>query len=266
MVAVEEGTLAGGLPYFSFGSGPPLVVFAGLSPTHENPHGVGLWLEQQTLGPFAKQFTVYGVNRRPGLAPGTTIADIASDYAKALSDRFGGPVGIIGISTGGSVVQQFAIDHPELVRHLVVASSACRLGERGRDAQRRVAERARAGDVRGGYWELGRPLVTHPIGQKIAGGLMWALGPYVTGRHDDPSDMIVTIEAEDVFDATPDLHRISAPTLVVGGDRDGFYSPDLFRATAAGIPGGRLCLYEGKGHVGALGKRFAKDSLAFLAT
>ena len=266
MAAVKKGTLAGGLPCFSFGSGPPLVVFAGLTAAHENPRGAALWLEQQTLGPFAKQHTVYGVNRRPGLSTGTTIADIASDYATALSDRFGGPVDVIGISTGGSVCLQFAIDHPELVRHLVVASSACRLGERGRDAQRRVADRARAGDLRGEYWELGHPLVTHPFGQKIAGGLMWALGPYVTGRHDDPSDMIVTIEAEDVFDATPDLHRISAPTLVVGGDRDGFYSPDLFRATADGIPGGRLCLYEGKGHVGALGKRFGQDALAFLTT
>jgi pimeloyl-ACP methyl ester carboxylesterase len=85
------------------------------------------------------------------------------------------------------------------------------------------------------------------------------------GRHDDPTDMIVTIEAEDRFDVTAQLHRITAPTLVVGGDRDAFYSPEIFRATADGIPNGRLRLYEGKGHVGALGKQFAADVQAFLA-
>jgi pimeloyl-ACP methyl ester carboxylesterase len=264
MAPVREGTLSGGLPYYSFGDGPPLVLIAGLTMTHENPRGLARWLEQQTLRPFAPHFTVYAVNRRPGLAPGTTIADIAADYATALGDRFEGPLDIVGFSTGGSVALQFAIDHPQLVRHLVVASSACRLSDQGRAAQLRVAELARAGDQRGEYRELSKPLVKHPVMQEVSGWGAWLLGPWMMGRHDDPTDMIVTIEAEDVFDATPDLHRIAAPTLVVGGDRDGFYSPEIFRATADGIPNARLCLYEGKGHVGALGKRFAADTMAFL--
>jgi pimeloyl-ACP methyl ester carboxylesterase len=253
------------MPYYAFGAGPPLVVFAGLTMTHENPRGLALRLEQMTLKPFAERFTVYVVNRRPGLAHGTTMADIAADYASALPERFDGPVDVMGISTGGSVALQFAIDHPQLVDRLVIASSACRLGEQGRTAQRRVADLARAGDQRGEYRELSRPLVTHPWAQAASGWSAWALGPWMMGRHDDPTDMIVTIEAEDAFDATPDLHRITARTLVAGGDRDAFYSPEIFRATAEGIPNARLCLYEGKGHVGALGKRFATDTLEFLA-
>jgi pimeloyl-ACP methyl ester carboxylesterase len=264
VATVREGTFAGQMPFYAFGDGPPLVVFAGLTMTHENPRGLALRLEQMTLKPFGSRFTVYAVNRRPGLGEGTTMSDIAGDYATALADRFDGPVHVMGFSTGGSVALQFAIDHPQLVDHLVIASSAAHLSELGRSAQLRVADLARAGNQRGEYRELSRPLMTHPFGQLVSGWSAWLLGPWMMGRHDDPTDMIVTIEAEDVFDATPDLHRITAPTLVAGGDRDGFYSPEIFRATAAGIPNAELHLYEGKGHIGALGKRFAADTLEFL--
>jgi pimeloyl-ACP methyl ester carboxylesterase len=69
---------------------------------------------------------------------------------------------------------------------------------------------------------------------------------------DDPSDMLVTVAAEDVFDASAELPRITAPTLLVAGGRDRFYSPELFRETAERIPDGRLRLYQGKGHAGVL--------------
>lgn len=53
------------------------------------------------------------------------------------------------------------------------------------------------------------------------------------------------------------------PTLVAGGESDPFYSPTLFRETAAGIPNAKLCLYEKMGHP-AGGKQFRRDVLAFL--
>jgi pimeloyl-ACP methyl ester carboxylesterase len=239
-------------------------VIAGLTMTHENPRGLALRFEMSMLRPFGSHRTVYVVNRRRGLAPGTTMADIAADYAAALRDRFEIPVDVMGFSTGGSVALQLAIDDPAVVDHLLIASSACRLSDAGRAAQLRVAALARAGDQRGEYRELTKPSVRHPWLQTVSGWSAWVLGPWMMGRHADPTDMIVTIEAEDVFDATADLGRITAPTLVTGGDRDAFYSPELFRATAAGIPNAELCLYEGKGHMGSLGKRFARDALAFL--
>jgi len=49
----------------------------------------------------------------------------------------------------------------------------------------------------------------------------------------------------------------------VAGDEDPFYTPELFRETAAGIPNARLILYPGKGHAPS-GKRFRRDVLAFL--
>ena len=79
----------------------------------------------------------------------------------------------------------------------------------------------------------------------------------------DPSDLIITIEAEDRFDFRERLAQITAPTLVVAGERDPFYTPALFRETAAGIPNARLILYPDMGHP-AGGKQFQRDVLAFL--
>jgi pimeloyl-ACP methyl ester carboxylesterase len=65
----------------------------------------------------------------------------------------------------------------------------------------------------------------------------------------DPGDMLVTLEAEDAFDVRADLPRITAPTLVIGGTKDSFYSPELFEETAREVGDGRAHILAGWGHV-----------------
>ena len=65
---------------------------------------------------------------------------------------------------------------------------------------------------------------------------------------DDPGDMLVTLDAEDVFNLEADLPCITAPTLVIGGTKDVFYSRELFEGTARGVQDGRVHLFEGWGH------------------
>ncbi len=74
---------------------------------------------------------------------------------------------------------------------------------------------------------------------------------------------MITVEAEDKFNFKDRLAEIRAPTLVAGGMDDPFYTPELFRETAEGIPNARLALYAGVGHP-ASGKQFEQDVLAFL--
>jgi pimeloyl-ACP methyl ester carboxylesterase len=64
----------------------------------------------------------------------------------------------------------------------------------------------------------------------------------------DPTDVLVTLDAEDAFDVEADLPRVTAPTLAIGGAKDHFYSPELFQGTAAGVPDGRAPLFPGWGH------------------
>jgi pimeloyl-ACP methyl ester carboxylesterase len=263
--AAQEGTLEGGLPCLSFGQGPPLVVFPGIGMTNSNPTGIQRWGELRLLSPLARAFTVYRVGRRVGMRSGTTISDLANDYAVALEEEFDGPVDVLGISTGGSIALQLAVDKPTVLRRLVVAGAAYRLSEYGREFQRRTAELSAAGDRRG-LARMQAPDVTDSrLGRRIAGGLLWLAGPLFIRRDWDPSDMIATIEAEDAFDVGERLGEISTPTLIIGGGRDRFYPPELFRKTARRMPNARLVLYEDRAHGGTFAdRRFGRNVIAFL--
>jgi pimeloyl-ACP methyl ester carboxylesterase len=262
MQAVTEGRLSTGQPYLRLGEGPPLVVAPGLSPEHANPTGAWRRISLSWATPFAEHFTVYLVNRKVGLAPGATLADIAADYAGAIEHDIGEPVMLHGTSTGGSVALQLAIDHPALVRRMVLTAAACRLSPHGRQMQAEVARLTKEGDERRASAVLTGELAPRPLAYP-ARGLGWLMGGVFAAT--DPSDMLITIAAEDSFDAEPELTRVQAPTLVLGGTNDRFYSEDLFRRTAAGIPQGRAVLFPGKSHVYVASSKVAAGiALGFL--
>jgi pimeloyl-ACP methyl ester carboxylesterase len=243
---VRAGLLSGGLPYLVVGQGPPLVVLSGFTAEHANPTGAARRFALRPLQPLARHFTVYLVNRKPDLQPGSTITDLAGHYAHALQRTFGGPVAIIGISTGGSIAQQLAIDHPQLVDRLVLVAAACRLGPAGQRMQRDLARFTLAGRPRRAWAATGPELATTATGGRFYAALLWLAGAKLDPE--DPSDMLIVIDAEDRFDAASQLHRITAPTLIIAGERDRNYTPELFWETAERIPGARLRLYPGKGH------------------
>ena len=143
-VKLERGTL-GPFGVLEGGGGPPLVFLGGLSPEQGVDAAGTAWMNDSLLRPFARRRRVVFVNRRAGLPRGMTMAELAGEHAAAIRAAFGGPVDLAGISTGGSIAQQLAADHPELVRRLVLLSTACRLGPVGKTMQRRVAARVRRG-------------------------------------------------------------------------------------------------------------------------
>lgn len=251
MTSARQGILSGGLPYLAVGAGPPVVVLPGISGDNADPQGRDRRTQARAFRSLTSRFTVYVINRRPGLRAGATIRDLADDYACAIAHEFGGPVPVIGVSTGGSIAQLLAADHPRLVSRLVLVASAHRLAEPGRRVQRALARYAEAGRPRRAWAATGTALAGGTAGRCCFTVLLWLMGARMTPA--DPTDLLITVAAEDAFDAWPDLPRITAPALVIGGARDGFYTPESFRATAERIPGGRLLLYRTKGHVGSAG-------------
>lgn len=258
----DAGYLRCGMPYNRLGRGPrPLVVFQGL--LFENkPQFAGMHF---MYNPLAKDYTVYIVLRKPGMPAGYTLKDMADDYAKMMKEEFGRPLDVIGISTGGSIVQHFAADHPELVRRLVIHSSAYTLNDAAKRVQLQVAHLAQQGQWTKAYETYIRPGLPGADMQKYLSDVIIFLASRLMSINPpkDANDLAVTVAAEDKFDFKARLAQISAPTLVIAGTKDPFYTPELFRETAAGIPNARLILYEGMGHP-ASGKQFGRDLLAFL--
>jgi pimeloyl-ACP methyl ester carboxylesterase len=254
-----DTVLHGGLPCMVAGTGPPLVVLPGLSAEHGHPTGLDRRMQLGPVRSMTHLFTVHVVNLRPGLSPTTTMRELAADVAAAIEHEFAGPVAMMGTSTGGSVAQQVAVDQPDRVRRLVLVAAACRLSPEGRAVQRRLAEATQAGRPRAAWAAMGPALTSNRISGRLMAALLWLTGG--SSDPEDPTDMLATIRAEDAFDVCDDLHRITAPTLIIAGGRDGFYSTELFEQTARNIPGARLMLYPHRGHVGVITSSAARDQI-----
>jgi pimeloyl-ACP methyl ester carboxylesterase len=258
-----SGYFPNGLPYNRLGAGPrPLIVFQGL--LFENKPQAGMLVSGYNF--LGADYTVYVVLRKPGLPHGYTLKDMADDYARLIHDQFDPPLDLIGVSTGGSIAHHFAADHPDLLRRLVIHSSAYTLSPSAKRLQLDIARLAAQRQWVQAYKLMLSGLVpAKGLMKPVAKPLTWLAAQLIGrfGAPHDPNDLVVTVEAEDQFNFKDRLAQITAPTLVAGGTQDPFYTPDLFRDTAAGIPGARLALYPGVGHP-ASGKQFEQDLLAFL--
>ena len=250
-----------GMPYLAFGSGQPLLVLRGFMTVHANPVGLQRRFEVRLLTPLARHYRVFAIGRAPGLSSDASMAGIAREHAEAIRAEFGAAVDLLGISSGGSVALQLAADHPNVVRRLVLASAGYRLGTAAKEAQLRYVEAAATG--RRGAQFLAPFKVESTVGARLLAPLMWLLDPLIRPR--ETSDMVAFARAEDVFDLGPRLGEITAPTLVIAGERDRVYSPEIFQRTAQDVRNGQWIVYPGTGHGGTLtNRRFVSDVTTFL--
>jgi pimeloyl-ACP methyl ester carboxylesterase len=261
---IRESTVGDDLPCLVVGSGPPLVALPGSQPQNGNLAGRSRSFMVKPFLSLAERHTVHVVNRRPGVPEGATFADLAADLAGALRAGFGGPVDVLGYSTGGSLALQTAADHPDVVRRLVVVCSAYRLSSVGAQVTREYADRARAGKRAAPAFA---PVAARsPAGRAALRGFLWLIDPMMRPADGDHTDAIRVNEAELAFDVKDRLDRITARTLVVGGDRDPAYPVALLRETAAGVVDGRLIVYKGRNHNSVVSAaEFAGDVSGFLS-
>lgn len=262
---VEEGLLAGTLPYRAVGSGQTLLYFPPFAPYHELTTGFSGTIELNILRRFATGgFRVYQVNRRPGLASGTTMRDLAADYARALEQHFDQPVDIVGFSTGGAIALNFAAEYPHLLRRLVLASAAHRLSPVAWNASEKAAERAEARDRRGFQMAMAPAAALSKPAQIAAAAFGWLLAPLTLRRDWNPSDAVITLRADMTIDVDSRLSTVSTPTLIVCGDSDPSYPPEITAKLAQKLPNARRIVYPGTGHGVVLHKRFVPDLVEFL--
>jgi pimeloyl-ACP methyl ester carboxylesterase len=265
--ATETGTFPGELPYVRLGNGPEnLVILPGITLENEPPNRLAAWTYRLGFGRFAEGHTVYLINRRRDMPSGYTTQDMAAEYARVMEEELG-PSRVMGFSTGGSIAQYVALDHPELVQRLVLIVTASRLSEEGRETCERWRKLARGRRWRDLRADMASVNVTSEANKCLAGAFMTIFGRFVLGTPSDPSDFLTTLEADLGHDTTDRLPEISVPTLIIGGSEDPFFSEALLHETAGKIPGAELRVYEGVGHgvPKERKRRYEDDALAFLS-
>ena len=225
------------------GDGPPLVLIAGI------PAIASDWAPLAERLSGRRRVIAYD-NRGSGqstVTPGRyTTAQLAGD-AVALLDHLGiERADLFGMSLGGMIAQEIALRHPARVAHLVLGCTHAGFvhaihppkgaqraftmqtddwGER----MRALAPFALAGDVQ-------RDLLERFIAKKSA-------------DVQDPAGYEAQIQAVLNHDALDRLGGIDAPTLVITGDDDRVIPGANSEVLAERIPGARLEVIAGAGHV-----------------
>jgi pimeloyl-ACP methyl ester carboxylesterase len=246
-VAIQRG-MAGNFPYAAVGSGRPVVICSGLWPTtgvESNSLVEGALGPVRDLGAGRRLIVL---NRRARLPAGMSISALAAEYAETIREHFGGRVDVVGSSTGGSIAQQLAADHPDTVGRLVLLSTACRLGRVGRESQSRVAAALRAGHTRAALAHIAGELAPRGLRVAVRAAALIA-APHIVPDAQSRADLATTLEAEDGFDLAACAKPITARTLIVVGGRDRFYSRELFEETAKLIQNSTLAVFPRRGHI-----------------
>ena len=209
--------LPGLISLLVIGEGVPLVVFPGLS--RDSRQLTARIAARQAAGyrglAHATGRSVHVLYRPRDLFPAVTMPELAGAHARALRELFSEPIDVMGVSTGGAIALQLAVDYPLAVRHLIVAGAAGSLGESGR---RRLEEYGRLISQGKSGARLLATVLAGPMLRWPATVMIW-LEEWLE-RHLDPSDMLATIHAECGFDVYPRLAEITAPTLVIAGEDD----------------------------------------------
>lgn len=237
------------------GQGPPLVLFPGMSRKPETRQ-----LPYVALARITNR-RVFVMSRPARFPRGLTMRELAASHAEVLAEHFADPIDLIGISTGGAIALQFAVDHPGRINRLIIAAAASWLGEEGRDKLRRYGDEIAAG--RTGARILASVLAP-PGGEWFMAPMLWLAHQFE--RNSNPNDLLAAIDAEVGFDVTARLTQIRSPTLLIAGGRDRAFPLELVQATAAGIASSRLIVYPRAGHLGTMmNRRFGHDVEEFLA-
>ena len=244
----KNGTLNIGnttMDYIRFGSGQrTLVMLPGLGDGLRSMKGTALPMAFM-YREFCKDFTVYAFSRRNELPEGYTTRDMAKDQAEAMAQLGIEKADIFGVSMGGMIAQHLAIDYPEKVNKLILTVTSARPNPILTESIDEWVALAKRGDHAGfmdsnlqriysdGYYRRNKWLA--PIVGKVT-------KPKTYDRFFVQANACLT------HDAYESLHKIKAPTLVVGGEQDKALGGDPSKEIATRIPGAQLRMYEQWGH------------------
>jgi pimeloyl-ACP methyl ester carboxylesterase len=238
-----------GLHHLVEGEGEPLLLIQGMSGTHVSwgepflgaLHARGL----QTI-----RYDHRGTGRSGRVAAPFTIVELAEDAA-GLLDELGLPSAhVLGISMGGMVAQELALRTPQRVRTLALGCTYCG-GPEGRltdePIAQRLAESLRSGDRERALavaYELNLSERFRAHEERFASFHEMATTLPVAVE-------VIMLQMQAIFghDTSARVHEIRASTLVIHGTEDQMLPVGNGELIARLIPGARLELLEGVGHM-----------------
>jgi len=222
-------------------------VKGGLLLLHAFPLDASMWAPQ--IEAFRSEVAVVapnfpGFGEEPSHGPVMTM-DAAAETAVSALDRAGLDRGIVcGVSMGGYVALALWRRHPDRVAGLVLANTRAGADdEAGKERRAALAERLRA---EGSGFLVANP---PPLLSSEAPPDLWERVKAIIAAQSAEAIAAASLGMRDRPDSTADLAGIDVPTLVVTSTGDTLIPPEATSPMAQAIPGARLEVIEGAGHL-----------------
>ena len=243
MPSIEVNQTA--LHYEFVGQGKPLLFIHGLGSSIRD------WENQ--IPYFAERYRVVALDLRghgrSDKPPGPYSSQLFADDIAALIRSLGmGPANVVGLSLGGFIACQLAVDHPDLVRTLIVINSVPDLP---RDTLR---DRFRIRSTL-----LLRQLIVRFFGMRALGQFLCRklfpredqeeLRQTFVDRwaQNDKRAYLSSLATVPTWNLEHRLNEISCPTCLISGEHD-FFPLSLKEAYAKKMPNARLVVIPNSGH------------------
>jgi 3-oxoadipate enol-lactonase len=193
---------------------------------------------------------IRGVGQSSRMEGPFTIAQLAVDAVGLLDALEIGSAHVLGVSMGGMVAQELALSHPELVSTLTLGCTYCGGDGSSRaspEVARRLAEGSRSGDreraVRA-YWDA-----NVSVGFPEDANAYAAYRANALNRRVAIAVIAAQLQAIAAHETLTRLHRLMMPTLILHGTADQVIPAGNAHLIAAQIPGSRLEIFDGVGHL-----------------
>ena len=189
----------------------------------------------------------WGDSEKPGVP--YTFEWYADWLADLLDARGASPAFVAGHSMGATMALVLALRHPARVKKLALLHPIIR-GSDGIQTKTRIL--SIPGIRRIAYWLARRRWFLRILSRKFTervGGLEES--DLLLIRKGTFKSMIRPVKAAKALNLFPSLSSVAAPTLVIGSDSDREIPPEQSKLAAV-IPGARLEMLQGCGHVSPL--------------
>ncbi|MCW2994908.1 MAG: alpha/beta fold hydrolase [Conexibacter sp.] len=230
------------------GAGEPLLLIQGMSGTHLSwgePFAADLAHDFDTVA-----YDHRGIGRSDPVSDPFSIAELAQDAVGVLDALGWESAHVLGISMGGMIAQELALNHPERIRTLTLGCTYCG-GPGSALAPQSTLERLTAGMMSGDR-ELA---IRTGFEVNVSAAFAAQEGNYDAFRTmakalPAPIPVIMLqMQAIAGHDTSARLPSLDLPTLVIHGDEDIMLPVQNGRLIASLIPGSRLEVLPGVGHV-----------------
>ena len=228
--------------YITFGNGDkPLIMIQGLNTRGIKGSALPLAYMYRI---FSREYKVYLFERRPIVEENITVKDMADDIAAAMDALSISNAYVLGVSQGGMIAQYLAIEHPDLVKKLVLAVTVSKSNDTVTQVIHSWIDMVKKNEMKQLVTDMAEKMYSEEYVKRYR-----LLMPLLTIMQKPKDvDRFVTLAKSCLTCNTYDsLDRIQCSTLVIGGRLDKVVGGEAATEIAERL-GCKAHIYEKLGH------------------